>query len=144
MKYEMISLQSVDIFRSDAAKYNVFPKQRTLQAAIRLTSRIALMSRIAERNGRLRQDVECNFYISRCALGPGHGAVTTEGKLFTFGTNNGKGTLGLGEKNGKNQHRITEVPALKGVNIATVDCGYDTLLCLPSNNRNRRSALFLM
>lgn len=91
------------------------------------------MSRVAEMNRRLRRMLNA---ISTFPIPSGPGAVTTEGKLFTFGTNNGKGTLGLGEKNGKNQDKITEVPALKGVDIATVDCGYDVLLCLLSHNRN--------
>ena len=62
-------------------------------------------------------------------------AVTTKGKLFTFGSNNKKGLLGLGEKEGKGRHEMTEVPALKGVDIATVDCGY---ACLPPNSLHFR------
>lgn len=50
-------------------------------------------------------------------------AVTTEGKLLTFGSNNKKGLLGLGTANGKDRHTMSEVPALKGVDIVSVACG---------------------
>ncbi|CAM9729691.1 unnamed protein product [Ascophyllum nodosum] len=59
--------------------------------------------------------------------------VTTKGKLFTFGSNNKKGLLGLGEKEGKGRHEMTEVPALKGVDIATVDCGEQHSVAVDAN-----------
>ncbi|CAN0542528.1 unnamed protein product, partial [Laminaria digitata] len=50
-------------------------------------------------------------------------AVTTEGKLLTFGSNNKKGTLGLGSTEGRDRHVMRPVPALKGVDVASVACG---------------------
>lgn len=50
-------------------------------------------------------------------------AVTTEGKLLTAGSNGKKGLLGLGAVEGRDRHRLTEVPALKGVDIVSVACG---------------------
>ncbi|CBN77994.1 conserved unknown protein [Ectocarpus siliculosus] len=49
--------------------------------------------------------------------------VTTEGKLLTVGTNSKKGLLGLGIVDGRNRHKMTEVPALKGVDVVSVACG---------------------
>ncbi|CAM9702752.1 unnamed protein product [Ectocarpus fasciculatus] len=49
--------------------------------------------------------------------------VTTEGKLLTVGTNSKKGLLGLGIADGRNRHKMTEVPALKGVDVVSVACG---------------------
>lgn len=49
--------------------------------------------------------------------------VNTEGKLYTFGSNNKKGMLGVGAKNSKDRHKLTEVKALRGVDIASVACG---------------------
>lgn len=50
-------------------------------------------------------------------------AVTTEGKLLTAGSNSKKGLLGLGNVEGRDRHRLTEVPALKGVDVVSVACG---------------------
>lgn len=50
-------------------------------------------------------------------------AVTSEGKLLTVGTNSKKGLLGLGVVDGRDRSRLTEVPALKGVDVVSVACG---------------------
>lgn len=57
----------------------------------------------------------------RCCCTP-H-AVTSEGKLLTVGTNSKKGLLGLGVVDGRDRSRLTEVPALKGVDVVSVACG---------------------
>lgn len=49
--------------------------------------------------------------------------MTTEGKLLTFGSNNKKGTLGFGSKDGRDRHKMRPVPALKDVDVASVACG---------------------
>eukprot|EP00752_Nemacystus_decipiens_P006950 g6237.t1 len=49
--------------------------------------------------------------------------VTSEGKLLTVGTNSKKGLLGLGIVDGRDRSRLTEVPALKGVDVVSVACG---------------------
>lgn len=50
-------------------------------------------------------------------------AVTTDGKLLTVGSNSKKGLLGLGVVDGRDRSRLTEVPALKGVDVVSVACG---------------------
>lgn len=57
--------------------------------------------------------------VKRCFVIP----VTSDGKLLTAGSNSKKGLLGLGNAEGRDRHRLTEVPALKGVDIVSVACG---------------------
>lgn len=64
-----------------------------------------------------------NVWCVGCVVVLLHAKVTTEGKLLTVGTNSKKGLLGLGIVDGRDRSRLTEVPALKGVDVVSVACG---------------------